>query len=34
MTRIDLSYNRFEEIPNNFFLNVLSLNLSNNSIKT
>ncbi|CAD8101612.1 unnamed protein product [Paramecium primaurelia] len=34
MSRVDLSYNRFEEIPTNFFLNVLSLNLSNNSIKT
>ncbi|CAD8092654.1 unnamed protein product [Paramecium primaurelia] len=34
MSKIDLSYNRFEEIPQNFFLNVLSLNLSNNSIKT
>lgn len=33
MTRIDLSYNKFEEIPTNFFLNVLSINLSNNNIK-
>ncbi|CAD8119315.1 unnamed protein product [Paramecium sonneborni] len=32
--RVDLRNNRFEEIPTNFFLNVLSLNLSYNSIKT
>ncbi|CAD8108981.1 unnamed protein product [Paramecium primaurelia] len=34
LVRVDLSSNLFEEIPNNFFLNVLSINLSNNQINT
>ena len=34
LLKIDLSYNKIVEIPNNFFLNVMYLNLSNNLIDT